>query len=187
MMSRLREIRKAKGYTLADVAARCNPPTTAVTVGRLETGMRSLTIAWLDRLAAALDIDPKALIADSSDPAIPVAAILGPDGPVAPTDPIMLYPEAAPAGTIALLVRASQGEYRAGDILWLQQLPPERFHEALNCDILAPRPVGRFLFGRLAAIEGRKQQILSLKPGSRQAITSDAPWLGRVITLIRSF
>ena len=186
MMSRLREIRKAKGLTLADVAARCDPPTTAVTIGRLETGMRSLSVPWLERLAKALDIDPKSLIADSADPTLPVAALLTTEGPVAPSETLSLHPEAAPPGTIALLVRASQGEYRAGDTLWLQQLPPERFHEALNCDILAPRPVGRFIFGRLAGAEGRKLQILPLKPGSRQAIATDAPWIGRVITLIRN-
>ncbi|RXL42674.1 XRE family transcriptional regulator, partial [Citrobacter sp. AAK_AS5] len=35
MMSRLREIRKSRGLTLAEVAALCTPPTTAVTIGRL--------------------------------------------------------------------------------------------------------------------------------------------------------
>lgn len=185
MLSRLREIRRAKGLTLADVAARCNPPTTAVTIGRLETGLRSLSVAWLERLAGALEVDPKSLMADSADPNIPVAALLGTDGPFAPSEPIMLHPEAAPVGTVALLVRASQGEYRSGDTIWLQQLPPERFPEALNCDVLVPRPVGRFLFGRLAGTEGRKLQILPTKPGARQAIAADAPWLGRVIRLIR--
>ncbi len=185
MMSRLREIRKAKGLTLADLAARCDPPTTAVTIGRLETGMRSLSLPWLERLAKALEIDAKSLIADSADPTIPVAALLAADGPIAPTEPLSLHPESAPPGTVAMLVRASQGEYRAGDTLWLQQLPPERFHEAVNCDILVPRPVGRFLFGRLAATDGRKLQIMPLKPGSRQAIAADAPWIGRAITLIR--
>jgi len=185
MMSRLREIRKAKGLTLADVAGRCDPPTTAVTIGRLETGMRSLTVDWLERLGAALAVDPKSLMADSTDPSIPVAALLGIDGPFAPSEPIMLHPEAAPAGTMALLVRASQGEYRSGDTLWLQQLPPDRFAEALNCDVLVPRPVGRFLFGRLAATEGRKLQILPMKPGARQAIATDALWLGRAVRLVR--
>lgn len=185
MMSRLREIRKARGLTLADVAARCNPPTTAVTIGRLETGLRNLSVAWLERLGGALEVDPKSLIADCGDPNIPVAALLGADGPFAPGEPIMLHPEVSPAGTIALLVRASQGEYRGGDTLWLQQLPPDRFPEALNCDVLVPRPVGRFLFGRLAGIEGRKLQILPMRAGARQAIAADAPWLGRAIRLIR--
>jgi transcriptional regulator with XRE-family HTH domain len=37
MINRIRDIRREKGLTLADVAARCTPPTTAQTIGRLET------------------------------------------------------------------------------------------------------------------------------------------------------
>jgi len=42
MINRIRDIRREKGLTLADVAARCHPQTTAQTIGRLETGMRQL-------------------------------------------------------------------------------------------------------------------------------------------------
>ncbi|HWL47322.1 MAG TPA: helix-turn-helix transcriptional regulator, partial [Sphingomonadaceae bacterium] len=37
MITRIREVRRAKGLTLQDVADRCTPPTTPQTVGRLET------------------------------------------------------------------------------------------------------------------------------------------------------
>ena len=54
MINRIREIRKARGMTLADLAAACRPPTTAQTIGRLETGMRTLSTRWMERIAAAL-------------------------------------------------------------------------------------------------------------------------------------
>ncbi|RYD56142.1 MAG: XRE family transcriptional regulator, partial [Sphingomonadales bacterium] len=38
MITAIREVRRAKGLTLEDVAQRCSPPTTAQTIGRLETG-----------------------------------------------------------------------------------------------------------------------------------------------------
>ena len=44
MISRIRDVRKAKGLTLEEVAGRCDPPTTAQTIGRLETGMRTLSL-----------------------------------------------------------------------------------------------------------------------------------------------
>lgn len=50
MTNRIRDIRKAKGLTLADLAAACEPPTTAQTIGRLETGMRQLSLGWIDGL-----------------------------------------------------------------------------------------------------------------------------------------
>ncbi|HKX36332.1 MAG TPA: helix-turn-helix transcriptional regulator, partial [Rhizorhapis sp.] len=44
MITCIREIRKAKGLTLEDVAQRCDPPTTAQTIGRLETGTRTVSV-----------------------------------------------------------------------------------------------------------------------------------------------
>jgi transcriptional regulator with XRE-family HTH domain len=186
MMSRLREIRKARGLTLADVAARCTPPTTAVTIGRLETGTRQLTVPWIEKLSLALDVEPRQLIAQDSDTHIPVAAQLTAEGVQALTAPLQLTAPAPLANAVGLVVRESQGDYRAGDQLWLEQLPPERFAEAVNTDILVPRPVGRFVFGRLVATEGGRLQILPARPGARQTVVADAPWLARVQTLIRS-
>ena len=55
MITAIREIRRARGLTLEEVAARCDPPTTAQTIGRLETGTRTVSIKWLNRIAAALE------------------------------------------------------------------------------------------------------------------------------------
>lgn len=186
MHSRLRDIRKNRGLTLADVAARCTPPTTAVTIGRLETGTRQMTVPWIDRIAAALGIEPRDLIAPSTDSAIPVAAQLTAEGARPLAAPQRLHPPAPAAGTIGLLVRDSEGDYRAGDQLWLEQLPPERFHEAINTDILVPRSVGRFTFGRLIATEGGKLHLLPSRAGNRQVVVADAPWIARLQTLVRN-
>jgi transcriptional regulator with XRE-family HTH domain len=185
MRNRVREVRKAQGLTLAEVAARCDPPTTAVTIGRLETGMRNLTIAWVERLAAALGVEPAALIVSDESQVVPVAAVLEADGAEAPTRAMELELPQPRAGLIGLVVKVSQGDYRAGDQLWLEQIPPDRFSSAINCDVLAPRPVGRFVFGRLVAIDGQRLQIVPPTPGSRQLIVADAPWLGRVCSLVR--
>ena len=56
MITRIREVRKAKALTLDDVAQRCSPPTTAQTIGRLETGTRTVSVGWLNRIAAALGV-----------------------------------------------------------------------------------------------------------------------------------
>jgi transcriptional regulator with XRE-family HTH domain len=62
MINRIRDIRKQKGLTLADVAARCVPATTAQTIGRLETGTRNLSLVWMNRIAAALEVEPEVLV-----------------------------------------------------------------------------------------------------------------------------
>jgi transcriptional regulator with XRE-family HTH domain len=62
VINRIRDIRKQKGLTLADVAERCSPPTTAQTIGRLETGMRQLSLTWMNKIAAALEVEPELLV-----------------------------------------------------------------------------------------------------------------------------
>ncbi|MBK9432847.1 MAG: helix-turn-helix transcriptional regulator [Sphingomonadales bacterium] len=54
MLSRIREVRKTKRLTLLDVAERCVPPTTAQTIGRLETGTRTVSLGWLNSACRAL-------------------------------------------------------------------------------------------------------------------------------------
>ncbi|MBU0669784.1 MAG: helix-turn-helix transcriptional regulator, partial [Alphaproteobacteria bacterium] len=62
MINRIRDIRKQKGWTLADLAEACSPPTTPQTVGRLETGMRNLSLKWMERIAGALGVEPEMLV-----------------------------------------------------------------------------------------------------------------------------
>ena len=62
--TRIKEIRKAKGLTLQDVAARIKPtPTTPQTIGRLENGKRTLSTVWIERIAEALECQPSDLLA----------------------------------------------------------------------------------------------------------------------------
>ena len=187
MHTRIREVRKQRGLTLAEVAARCTPPTTAQTIGRLETGMRTVSVGWLNRIAAALSSPPSDLVTLPGRSDLPLAALLTAAGPVAPTRPVTLAPPTPAPHDLALRVESSQGDYRAGDLLWLAQLPPERFAEALNRDILVPRGTGRFAFGRLAATERGRINILPLLAGARQLVVADAPWIGAVRVLIREY
>ena len=57
MKTRIREVRRARKMTLDDVARACEPSTTAQTIGRLETGTRTVSVGWLNRIAAALLAD----------------------------------------------------------------------------------------------------------------------------------
>jgi transcriptional regulator with XRE-family HTH domain len=185
MITRIREVRRARSLTLEDVAARCDPPTTAQTIGRLETGTRTVSVKWLNRIAAALGVQASDLVELPENETVPVAALVGPDGAAAPNRPLMLVPPPVPKGALGVRLTASLGDYRAGDELWCTSLPPERFAEALNRDVLVPRPAGRFLFGRLIGRDGAKLHLLPLGPGFRQQVVSDPPWIALPIQLIR--
>ena len=80
MITRIREVRRARGLTLDDVARRCAPPTTAQTIGRLETGTRTVSIGWLNRIARALGVDAQDLVDGEAGSELPVIALLGASG-----------------------------------------------------------------------------------------------------------
>ncbi len=190
-MNRIRDIRKAKGLTLADLAAACSPPTTAQTIGRLETGMRQLSVGWLNKIAAALGVPPASLIrAETAVPA-QIVAELGAGGPEALTHPRealaphALAPEDGPA-PLVLAVTASIGEYRPGDLVWLRQIAPEDAGQAINRDCLVPRPGGRFAFGRLIDRRGSLVGLLPPGAGQKQVVVDNPPWIACAFMLVRA-
>lgn len=188
MITAIREVRRAKGLTLEDVAARCAPPTTAQTIGRLETGTRTVSVAWLNRIAAALEVDAADLVRLPDRPDIAVAATLDDAGAHALTRPATVTPPHAEPDLVAVTVRGGIGDYRAGDAIWCRRLAPQDFATALNRDVLIPRPAGRFLFGRLIAHEGAggRLNVLPLGPGARQQVVTDPPWIACAVRLVRA-
>jgi transcriptional regulator with XRE-family HTH domain len=185
MITAIRQVRRAKHLTLAEVAERCSPPTTAQTIGRLETGTRTVSVIWLNRIAAALGVEAADLVKLPEQADLPVAAILGADGVNAPRYEQSVTPPRASPQSIAILCDTSIGEYRVGDEIWCDRLGPDAFGNALNRDVLVPRPAGRFLFGRLIGREGSRLQILPLGAGAKQQIIEDPVWIGVAMRLVR--
>lgn len=186
MITAIREVRRAKGLTLDDVAQRCAPPTTAQTIGRLETGTRTVSVGWLNRIAAALDVDSADLVRLPDRPEIAVAALLDGSGAQAPRRAATVVPPRGESGLVAVTVSGSIGDYRAGDEIWCATLGPGDFAGALNRDVLVPRPAGRFVFGRLIGREEGKLHLLPLGAGARQQVIADPAWIARAVRLVRA-
>lgn len=193
MINRIRAIRQAKGLTLADLAAACVPPTTAQTIGRLETGTRNLSLVWMNRIAAALEVDPQSLLrADKAAPAHIIAELTaeGPEALAAPREAVLPSELVAPDGAAAPLVlevTASLGEYRAGDLVWLRPITPDSadIPRAINRDCLVPRPGGRFAFGRLIDRRGSLVGLLPPGAGQKQVVVDNPPWIAIAAMLVR--
>jgi len=186
MITRIREVRRAKGLTLDDVAKRCEPPTTAQTIGRLETGTRTVSVKWLNRIAAALGVNAADLVDLPGKEHIPVAAYLGAEGAYAPGRKSHFVVPLIEGDMVGLRITSSIGDYRAGDEVWCARIGPDQFAAALNRDVLFPRPGGRFLFGRLIGRDDDKVQILPLTPGARQQVLMDPPWAAVATRLNRA-
>jgi transcriptional regulator with XRE-family HTH domain len=186
MITRIREVRRARGLTLDDVARACEPATTAQTIGRLETGTRTVSIGWLNRIAKALGVEAQDLVHGGEHAELNVVALLGPGGAVAPRRTAIVVPPRVEQGQVAILVSGGLGDYRAGDEIWCVMLEPGDYGHALNRDVLVPRPAGRFLFGRLINRDEDKLQVLPLESGARQLVIANPPWLAVARKLVRS-
>jgi transcriptional regulator with XRE-family HTH domain len=188
VINRIRDIRKQKGLTLAEVAERCTPPTTAQTIGRLETGMRNLSLVWMNRIAAALGVDPELLVKGEEAEQTRIVARLSDSGaePLpAPRDAILPTELAGDGALVCLAVEAPQGEYRAGDQLWLRQVEPDDAPRLINRDVLVPRSGGRFAFGRLIDRQGTMIGLLPPGTGQRQIVVDNPAWLAVAEMLVR--
>ena len=186
MITRIREVRRARGMTLDEVARACSPPTTAQTIGRLETGTRTVSVGWLNRIAEALKVDAADLVDHPERSELPVVAVLGGNGASAPRQQALVVSPRPVAGQIAMTVSTSVGDYRAGDEIWCERLQPDDYGRALNRDLLVPRPGGRFLFGRLIGREDGKLHLLPPGAGGRQSVVADPPWAAMAVRLVRA-
>lgn len=188
MINRIRDIRKQRGWTLADLAAACDPPTTAQTIGRLETGMRNLSLVWMERIGKAFGIEPEVLVRSEGAEHPQVIARLGGGDPepLAQTrDAVMPADLGGEGPLVVLAIEAAVGEYRAGDQLWLRQLDPASAARAINRDVLVPRRAGRFAFGRLIDRQGTRVGILPPGYGEKQVVVDDPAWIGVAEMLVR--
>jgi transcriptional regulator with XRE-family HTH domain len=185
MINSIRAVRRAKGLTLEEVAQRCDPPTTAQTIGRLETGTRSLSLTWMNRIAAALDVESAELVRLPQDSALTITALLSADGAHAPTRVEQAITARPTEDMLAIRVTSSIGDYRSGDEIWCRRIE-DQWSAALNRDILVPRPAGRFLFARLLNVDGEKLHLLPLGTGQRQQVVTNPPWAAVAARLIRS-
>ena len=172
--------------TLDDVARACDPRTTPQTIGRLETGTRTVSIGWLNRIAAALGVEAQDLVQGADTAELKVVAVLGQGSATAPRRAAIVVPSRIEVGQVAMTVSASVGDYRSGDEIWCDTVGPEDFSRALNRDILVPRPAGRFLFGRLIDRDEVRLQLLPLGAGARQQIVTNPPWIAVARKLVRS-
>ncbi len=185
MITAIREVRRAKGMTLEEVGRACVPPTTAQTIGRLETGTRTVSVGWLNRIAAALGVAAADLVKLPERAELDVVATLDGAGAHATGKPASVTPPRPAPELVAVTVSGSVGDYRAGDEIWCERLAPDDFARALNRDVLVPRAAGRYVFGRLLNREGGKLHLLPLGPGARQQVVADAPWVARAVKLVR--
>ncbi len=185
LQSRIREIRRAKKMTLQQVADRIG--TTAQTIGRLETGVRTLSINWVERIADALDADSSELLSMSGGGDVEISGLIKQNGSVA----------SKAVGTVALRVMAhnpsalklaeTMGQYQTGDIIIFDELNPESGSSAIGNDCLVKGGNGDVHVGKLISWAAGDYACLASIAASGNLETIQEPVaVAKAVLLIRS-
>lgn len=186
--NRIREIRRQKRITLHDLAARIKPkPTTAQTIGRLETGARTLSLKWLNKIAEVLECDPSDLLSAPAAPKLPVAGHLKADGGILLVSGETAALQASATIPMCLRIDITADDYRAGDILLLDRFEGRDIElKAEGHDCLVEDSAGDLHFGKI--IRGGKADRFTLLPIPAGEIKYDIrlKWAARAISLIRN-
>lgn len=188
MKSRIREIRKAKGLTLAEVAARIKPePSTAQTIGRLETGMRTLSVEWLKKIADALSVEPSELIILPEQADCPILGEIGHFGEVESTPIEMIDLRLAARDPLALRVTVAQGGYEPGDVLILDRVASDALHTLDGHNGFIESVDGLTFFGRVVTQDDGKLTMLTASPSAQVHRDLRPAWGAKLVMLLRQY
>ncbi len=115
LRTRLRELRKSYGWTLADVAERLG--TTPQTISRLETNVMTVSTDWLQKFANLFGVSAAELISDGGTAAIDVIGTAARDGRIGDAGAGQLPLPLSLDDAVAVRAVENIGPYRAGTYL----------------------------------------------------------------------
>jgi len=189
MKTRIREMRQRRGMTLQQLAEAIRPePTTAQTIGRLETGVRTVSLDWLAKIADALDCHIADLLELPGRPDVPLIGIVGAQGII--TESAGTTVELAPAAVRPLAVRVGQrtGEFEEGDVLICDRFEGPDVENALGRNAVVRTREGGLLLRRV--LRGAKPATFTLAPleaGGAVQYDTTLEWAAVIRNLLRTY
>ena len=185
IQSRIREIRRAKGLTLQQVGERAG--TTAQTIGRLETGMRTLSIKWVQRIAKALDADPSALLSLPEGGDVSISGSVDGNGDIKEKQQGMLTLRLSATHPIAIQFENNLGQYQQGDKIVCDEITDKDLSLAHGRDCLVRTLDGKLHFTKV--LQGKKAGEVTLVPISSSGSVMEncgVEMIAPAVTLIRN-
>lgn len=188
MKTRIREMRRQRGMTLQQLAESIRPePTTPQTIGRLETGVRTVSLDWLARIAEALDCHISDLLEMPEHVDMPLIGTVGAQGMVSPSESSSI--EIAPSAIRPVAVRISQryGSFETGDLLICDRYDDADMGNAIGRDAVVKTAEGHLLLRHV--IRGARADsytLVPLTPGDSILYDTRLQWAAVVKNLFRS-
>lgn len=183
--SRIREIRKERGLTLQDVADRAG--TTAQTIGRLETGTRTLSLKWVNRISKALGVEGATLLALPEQGDIEIFGEINNAGLISQESRGTVSTRLFASEPTAIGIKENLGPYMAGDVLIFEKNGNKR-KNFLGKECLVQHKNGTYYFALV--LGGKNDKTFSLAPVGQKAgllenqeIVNASP----IVALVRKF
>jgi len=113
--NQIRYFRQKRGLTLAQLAERTG--TTPQSISRLETGVMKLSMDWVEKIGAALDVAPQQLLGGHESQSVPLIGLIdtGPDILPLKNQTVGIGDEIGEP--VALQVESAVGPFQTGDLL----------------------------------------------------------------------
>jgi len=182
--SRLRALRRARGLTLAQVAAAIG--TTPQTVSRLETAGMSLSADWLERFADLFGVSIAHLLEARAGAELADLGRLDAQGNAPePNDPMALPFTLPSPDPIAVRLSETIGAYRAGDTLIGARLQGAEMADCTGHDCLVGLD-GRIVLARLlAGAKPKRFDLVPLASGQAALRNREIEWAARISLQLR--
>lgn len=185
IQSRIREIRRAKGLTLQQVGERAG--TTAQTIGRLETGMRTLSINWVQRIAKALDSDPSALLSLPESGDVSISGSVDGNGIINEKQQGTLTLRLSAIHPIAITFESNLGQYQKGDNIVCDEISTDDLSLAHGRDCLVRTEEGKLHFTKvLRDIKPGKVTLAPISSSGSVIENCGVEMIAPAVTLIRN-
>lgn len=172
-----------RGLTLAEIGKRVG--TTAQTIQRLETGRLTMSLDWLTRIAAALELQPTDLL----PPRVRFVGDLRRDGtivpPMAGDPPPLIAIEVPGSDPMAVKLAERMGPYEIGTILVADRLERDDQSRADGKDCLVQTESGQLLFRRLVLDELGIAAYIPYEASQRIDRRLAVRWIAPVLMAVR--
>lgn len=190
LSTRIRELRKARGFTLQQLADQAG--TTAQTIQRLETDNMSVSVDWLQRIAPALGVSPAGLLEEANT--VRAVQYLGELDArcVVKTVKAQQKTRAIPfevpgKAPLAVRVKDRLGPYDSGTLLIADRLDDDARALADGRDCLVETLEGALLFRRIVAGPDGQVALVPYAPARAVDRNLRIAWLAPIVMAIQYF
>ena len=184
MQTRIRKLRKTRGWTLQQLADLIG--TTPQTVQRLETANMTVSMDWLEKFANAFNVSAVDLMEASSSRDIECIGEIGHNGALenAPggfSEQTFLSFDIPAHNPVAVRITQSVGTYLPGTVLVADRLARPQWPEADGWDCLVGLEDGSTLLRRLIEGSNNGFTLVALASGIPVLYNQKLDWVARIV------